>query len=209
MALRHFVRLERTVRIGGVRFIPFSPRRFGGHDYTVAPISVLRWITLYSVLKPLQGDKPLLEAIPTLLETLPRPMGLLLLPLFLEDLISPRDLENATTSQILSAWYAFTEVNDLEYILAGYEKAEPDAKPDETGLSFEDHAMFLVEKTNGTRLPHEFLQLPMQYFLAMFECFKRQKNVQEGRPADCDPPSEKELKMLNSYFGGLGVRVVN
>lgn len=209
MALKHFMRLERTVKIGG-RTLGFGPfkRHFGGRDYSIAPISVLRWLNLHAILTPFLSKSDPLNGVVEVLKAMPDTVGRLILPLFLDDLPRECDIKHASVSQILSAWYAFTEVNDLDYILKAYnaEPNEGEEKSAELGLSFEDHAIFLMEKTNGARLPHEFLQLPMQYFLAMFECFRRQKNVQEGRPADIDAPSKEDMKVFESYFAKAGVR---
>jgi hypothetical protein len=212
MALRHLLRIERAVRIGGFSVKLGSLRRhFGGRDYTIAPINVLNWMKVYTIMLPLSAGKPLGEELSETLKDLPLSFVRALLPLFLSELPREKDVNQASMGQCLSVWAAFCEVNDLEYIQKAYETPGNQGKKSgsdaEKGIDFSDLAMFLCEKMGGSRLPDDYLRLPMQYFLSLFEGFKRLENVRAGRPADCDAPSEEEMTRVKDYFGGIGVGV--
>ena len=202
MALRHFLRLEREVRVGG-----FGPPRFrlGGRWYTVGPISVLRWTNLSTMLSTLTGGQPVGPEFGETFRAMPPRVASTLLPLMLSDKPRRKDLLRAKPDQLSAVWEAFCQVNDLVYIQTAFSGEGKQGEP--TGLGLEDLAMILTEKTSGARLPDELLQLPMQHFLALFDCLKHLRNVRDGRPADCDPPDEGEVREFSEAFTQAGFEV--
>lgn len=207
MAIFHLMRLERSVRIGGLPIrLGLLRGTIGGRDYTVGPISVFRWIRLLAAVSPFLEGKPLSRDFGEVIKKLGIIGGRIFLPLFLDDKIREKDLSRARMSEILSAFYAFCEVNDLEYIQA--EDPDKKKKAEDASLTYDDWALILTERTSGARLPDEFLRLPIQYFLSMIDSFERINNVREERPADSRAPTEEEKALLKAHFKAQGIGVI-
>lgn len=202
MALRHYSRLERQVRVGG-----FGPprHRFGGRWYSVGPVSVMGWVQLSAVLSPLSAKGALGPEFGEVFKSLPREISGALLPLLLNERPRPRDLNRVTPDQLAAAWEAFCQVNDMAYIQEAF-TPKHDTKPTEgNGLAMDDMAMILSGKVGIS--PDELLRLPMQVFLSMLDSLRRLRNVAENRPADCDAPDESEISPFRDAFTAAGFEV--
>jgi hypothetical protein len=119
----------------------------------------------------------------------------------------PCDLRHATPGQLSAAWEAFCQVNDLAFIQEAFTVPQDGPKSDGGGLDMADSAVMLSQRLGGSRAPEELLRIPMQAFLALFDSLKHIQNVQEGRPADCDAPSESEVADIRNAFAGSGIEV--
>lgn len=204
MALRHFLRLERQVRVGG-----FGPprHRFGGRWYAVGPVSVMGWVQLSAVLRPLSLKGALGPEFGETFKSLPREVSGALLPLLLSQRPRPRDMTRVTPDQLSAAWEAFCQVNDLAYIRDAFKAPEDGPKSDEPGLDMVDMAVQLSQRLGGARPPEEILRIPMQTFLALFDSLRHLHNVGEGRPAECDAPTDAERQSIKDAFAGTGIEV--
>lgn len=170
MSLEHFFTREFTVKLGG-RAI--GPLFFGGHHYTVGPISALRYIELRNAVGSVLGalwDGKAFKGIEDVLVHYPiallRPLALLVV----QERIRARDLARLTPAQFTSAWAALSATNDFEYIekrLAGDGQGGSDSGPD---LGLGHMAMAVVRICAGRYAPHEALtEIPIQTFLAILD----------------------------------------
>lgn len=210
MGLRHFERTEREVFIGG-RKIGFGPlsRVAGGKDYLVKALSVPRWVRFSSFVAPFLNGGPITETnLGDLIKTRDVEIGKIFLPLILGELIRPEDLKRATKSQILSAWFAFCEVNDLAFIQRPPKDEDEAARVKDIGLTYDDLALQMAISSSGAYTAEELLNLPMHQFLSLNDSFNRLDNVANGRPADAEKPTDKELAEIRAHFESRGIEVV-
>ena len=201
MALEHFIRKERVVKIGGCRMFKW----LGGHFYTIAPISVLKWTGFFPFIKNANFE---LETLEEIIKYMPTPFLRSILPLLVEDNIRDKDIDNATRKQILVVWQAFKICNDLEYIL-NYYKAKMATSKLEEGLNIEDIAVYLSQAFNGAVMPDAFLKLPIQYFIGIFDSLERLENYRKWQDPEAQSLSEQEKENLFNSIKGLGFGVTN
>lgn len=207
MSLLHFFQHKRIVRIGGRTWHFFRWFwHFGGHDYLIEPMSVKRWVVFFPILQKLIDEKKddIEKAIFRMIDVLPKEIMRPFISLIVSEPLTDKDFKHINKNQMKAVWKCFCEVNDVEYILKWFNVK---ANENELEISYEDYALFLSEKLKGARLPHEFLDLPVQYFLAIMEGFKRLDNIKDGIPASAERLQEKEKKALQMYYQGLGIMV--
>lgn len=193
MALKHFVRLEREVYLGGLKWL----RGRGGRWYTTARTTPLTWNELVVALRAVLGLTTLaVDVVGTAIESMPIQQVRPLLRFLVVGPIRPKDLQRTTSKQVACAWRAFAEVNHVDYLLHG---TEPRGRGD-TELDLADQAYVLSEALFGVRLPRELLMLPACEFLAMLESRQRVDNVRHGRPADAVLLTEEERAAASRLF---------
>lgn len=179
--MNHLVRRSRAVRLGGVRLWPLR-RRVGGHWYTVAPMTLLRWLQYTQAVHAQAG------------ELLSQPVEMLraLVPLMVTGRVSGKHLRRAIPAQIVAVASAFETVNDIPYLLDQM-KPDPDTAESPVEWGMVDAIDFFCEVRPAYK--HEQVKnLPAQEFFAFMEAIKkkydfrnRDTSEDEGReltPAD-------------------------
>jgi hypothetical protein len=194
MGFKHLLHNRRAVRLGGFRLWRFH---LGGGVYTVGPMSTLRFVQYIEA----AGKLGMLLG-----ESMPRDdpsagaalyLFRVLVPLIIAEPIHPAHLEHASAMQILAAFEAWQEVNDLPYMLKSVQ-----GSGDGKGHGFD---RFVVSLARMMHLRvHEVLEQPYQEVLATVEAL----NAEEfDLPAGAEPLSEDERRKLGNLAHQVGFEV--
>lgn len=198
MALKHFLHLERQVRIGG-------------NYYTVAPLSVVHFTDLLMILWGFkeQGISPFTEEGKVVFFEMPLICLKPFASLCVREQITAKDMDAMTLEQFKAIWRCVEETNDLDFILANYKANEGKegqaSEKEDLGVTIVDIAFALMLDLNGAYKMNELLRLPMQEFLALLDERRRLRNLREKRPADQDPPTEDEQNEMKRAFALTGI----
>lgn len=191
MALRHFYRNERRVRLGGWRLGPLA---VGGGWYTVAPMTVLRVVQFVEAC----GALGMAANIGALAETLPAEVLRPLVPLWIVEPVKDRHLRHATEAQVTATYAAAGAVNDLPYML---EALTPGGDEGERGRGVEVLAVSVARELHLGD-PEDVLRWPFQKLLATIDAMRSES---DDLPPGAEPLSGDEQKRVDSLLSTLGM----
>lgn len=180
--MRHLLTLARSVRVGG---LSLGPLRAGGRTYTVATLSVLRFLQVLQACAEARGAG--LE----LLQREPEAFVRCLAPLLVLEDMRPADLRRMSRAQAAALWEALETVNDWPFLMdqlrsrgpeeaaggAGGEDQDPD----------QDQLLDLVDlycELRPANTVEDVKRMPAQLFFAQLDIIARR--AQERRDA-ADP----------------------
>lgn len=196
--ISHFLRSERLVRIGGMRIMGLQ---LGGRNYTVSPITLFRWVSLYGLFELGELDA---EKTDALYMSMSLTLKKVFLPLMVEEHINDKDFRKCSESQAYSAFKAFCEVNDVPYILEKYKSNKTDA---DEKKNLEDIAVEMAQLMQWQKMPEDFLRMPVQYFFALFDSLKKIDNIRNDRDPEAEPLTEAEKNRLLNKLQSCGIGV--
>lgn len=194
MALHHFLRNARSVRLGGWGVGRF---RLGGGVYTVGPLSVLRFSQFVQACAGLV-DNP--SDLSGLLTSAPAAVLRPLVPILVQEPIKPRHLEHARLMQIVAVFTAFAEVNDTDYCLKAMTPTEGGSGK---GTGLEVIAVALAERLHVGD-PYTILRWPFQTVLATIDALKE---LDAEKPDGDKPRGADFTDPFNQQLRGLGIGV--
>lgn len=196
--LRHFLKLERQVRIR-VSF-------FRTYTVTVRAVSLLNWLALrpFFVIDcdKLNAEERLKKFENEILPSL----SFAFIPLLIEERLSDKVLKRIEFDYIKLIWQASKEVNDYIYLIERYTGLDESHKSEKLEVTIEDVAFHLAQYMQGQYKTDEILRLPAQTFLALIDLIKRHENIIQGRPADAEPLTREEANGLEFFFGSMGLK---
>ncbi len=164
MALHHFYRNARRVRLGGRSVFG---RRVGGGWYTVVPLSVLRFLQFIEASGQLTAtpvELANLASVNALRAMVP------LVPLLVLEPVKDAHLRRITAAQLAELFVAVGETTDLEYCVNAIKPPEGDAGG--VGrVGFEIVAVSLAERFHVGD-PYQVLHWPMAQVAAIMDALK-------------------------------------
>jgi hypothetical protein len=192
VALHHFYRNTRRVRLGGWRLGPLAG---GGAWYSVEPMTMLRIVQFVQACGRL-GETPSLDG---LVSRMPLEVLRPLVPFWIAEPVNPRHLRRASRAQIEAAFAAAGEVQDLPYML---DALMPKEGGEKSGQGIEVLAVSVARELHLGD-PETVLRWPFQKVLATLDALRSQS--EDGLPPGAEPLSDSERGGLTGLLQGLGM----
>lgn len=213
--IKHYQRLERWVRLGGVHLGPLRIP-FTGKLYPVRPLSVFQWCDYIQALSRLsrlgcpEDEGEALLWLASLPLDLIRPLAAVMVAVPVRD----RDLRRITKPQMEALLIASGKVNDFEYIGKETKPADGGNKAKSEAWGMEDTVDALVS-VRPCYTHDDLFRMPMQKFLSISKTVERrlrdQKFAEEGvgavnMPSDAEPCTDQERGAIAADLRKRGIR---